>query len=85
MPALSFLANFLFSLKIETKVSQGLQDPVDIAFESVIKYLFKRYLFDKIPLKEVFISDKSPFSVGSDSIFVKLPGDKVNSFKYGAK
>ena len=29
-----------------------------IAFDTVIKYLLKRYLFNKIPLKEVFISDK---------------------------
>ena len=43
------------------------------------------FLFDKIPLKEVFFFDKSPFSVGSDSIGVKLPGNKVDSFRYGAK
>ena len=42
-------------------------------------------LFNKIPLKEVFISDKSPFSVGSDSICVQLLGNKVDSRKYGAK
>ena len=44
----------------------------------------KRYLFNNIPLKEVFISDKKPFSVGSDSICTKLPGNKVDCFKYGA-
>ena len=32
-----------------------------------------------------FISDKKPFSIGSDSICMKLPGNKVDCFKYGAK
>ena len=56
-----------------------------MAFEAVIKYLL-----------EVFISDKSPFSVGSDFICVKLPGNEVDtssmvlngintSYVYGAK
>ena len=44
----------------------------------MIKYVF---IIDKIP---VFISNKKPFSVGSDSI-CKLPGNKVDCFKYGAK
>ena len=38
----------------------------------------KRYLIDKIPLEEVIISDKTPFSVGSDAIYMKLPGNKLS-------
>ena len=29
------------------------------------------------------MSNKKPFSVGSDSICMKLPGNKVDCFKYG--
>ena len=57
----------------------------DISFDAMIKFLLKRYLIDKIPLKEVFISDKKSFSVGSDSICMKLQGNKVDCFQYGAK
>ena len=85
--ALSFLAYF-FPLKIEDKGKSRTSSSSDISFDVVIKYLLKRYLyiiFYKIPLKEVFISNKKPFSVGSDSICMKLPGNKVDCFKYGAK
>ena len=82
--ALSFLAYF-FSLKIEDKGKSRTSSYSDIAFDAVLKYLLKRYFFNKIPLKEVFISDKKPFSVGSDSICMKLPGNKVDCFKCGAK
>ena len=82
--ALSFLAYF-FSLKIEDKGKSRTSSSSDIAFDAVIKYLLKWYIFNKIPLKEEFISDKKPFSVGSDSICMKWPGNKVDCFKYGAK
>ena len=82
--ALSFLA-YVFSLKIEDKGKSRTSRSSDIAFDAVVIYLLKRYFFNKISLKEVFISDKKPFSVGSDSICLKLPGNKVDCVKYGAK
>ena len=76
--ALSILAYF-FSLKIEDKGKSRTSSSSDIAFDMVIKYLLKRYLFNERPLKEVFISDKKLFSVGSDSICMTLPGNKVDA------
>ena len=69
MPALSFLANFFFLIedKGKSRTPRSCR-AADTAFEAVIKNLFKRYLIDKIPLKEVLISDNTPFSVDSDSI-----------------
>ena len=75
----SFFLGLLFFLKIEDKGKSRTSSFLDIVFDVVIKYLLKRYLFNN------FTSDNKPFSVGSDSICPKLPGDKVDCFKYGAK
>ena len=49
-------------------------------------YHIRAYDFGvQFSFKEVFYTDKLPLSVDSDSICVKLPGNKVDSFKYGAK
>ena len=85
MPALSFLAHF-FSLKIEDKSKSRTSSSSDIAFDVVITKIPQRGIYSiKYLWKRWFISDKKPFSVGSDSICTKLLGNKVDCFKYGAK
>ena len=82
--ALSFFANF-FSLKIEDKVKSRTSSSSDIAFEAVIKCVLKRCLLNKTPLEEVFSNKKKTFFVGSDSIYIILPANTVDCFKYCAK